>query len=104
MILLLQTESTAAWIGQGLGNLQVSPMYNLAVQGQPLGFPVVQAGHGGLIGMHQTTHPMAAASSTYQTLPPAPYTTTAMAAPIGHPRIAAYQQPQAELKNWVNNH
>ncbi|KAL1189482.1 GBF-interacting protein 1-like [Cardamine amara subsp. amara] len=86
------TESAAAWIGQGLGNLQVSPMYNIAVQGQPLGFPVVQAGHGGLIGIHQPAQPMAAASTTYQALPPAPYTTTAMAEPIGHPHPhIAYQ-------------
>jgi len=97
------TESAAAWIGQGFGNLQVNPMYNLAYQGQPLGFPVVQAGHGGLMGMHQPTQPMAAASTTYQTLPPPPHTTTAMGEPIGHPHIA-YQQPQAALTNWVNNY
>ncbi|CAL9219043.1 unnamed protein product [Arabidopsis halleri] len=100
-----QTESAATWIGQGFGNLQVNPMYNLAFQGQPLGFPVVQAGHGGLMGIHQPTQPMAAASTTYQTLPPPPppHTTTAMGEPIGHPHIA-YQQPQATLTNWVNNY
>ncbi|KAG7595314.1 GBF-interacting protein 1 [Arabidopsis thaliana x Arabidopsis arenosa] len=97
------TESAAAWIGQGFGNLQVNPMYNLAFQGQPVGFPLVQAGHGGLMGIHQPTQPMAAASTTYQTLPPPPHTTTAMGEPIGHPHIA-YQQPQAALTNWVNNY
>lgn len=103
MILLLQTESAAAWIGQGFGNLQVNPMYNLSLQGQPLGFPVVQGGHGGLMGIHQPTQPMTAASTTYQTLPQAPHTTTAMTEPIGHPHIT-YQQHQAALMNWVNNY
>lgn len=103
MILLLQTESAAAWIAQGLGNLQVNPMYNLALQGQPLGFPFVQAGHGGLMGIHQPTQPMAAASTTYQTLLPPPHTTAAMTEPIGQPHIA-YQQPQAALTSWVNNY
>ncbi|CAH2033427.1 unnamed protein product [Thlaspi arvense] len=97
------TESAAAWIGQGLGNLQVNPMYNLALQGQPLGFPVVQAGHSGIIGMHHPSQPMTAASATYQTLPPPPQSTRAMAEPTGHPHIA-YQQPQAALTNWDNNH
>ncbi|XP_019099546.1 PREDICTED: GBF-interacting protein 1-like [Camelina sativa] len=92
------TESAAAWIGQGFGNLQVNPMYNLAFQGPPLGFPVMQGGHGGLMGIHQPTLPMTAASITYQTLPPGPHTTTAMAEPIGHGHIA-YQQHQAAPTN-----
>ncbi|VVB00140.1 unnamed protein product [Arabis nemorensis] len=101
------TESAAAWIVQGLGNLQVNPMYNLALQGQPLGFPYLHTGHGGLMGIHQPTQPMAAASTTYQTLPPPPHTTTAMTEPIGNPHIAYQQpnqQPQAALTNWVNNY
>ncbi|CDY53767.1 BnaCnng25590D [Brassica napus] len=49
------TGNAAAWIGQGLGNLQMSQMYNLALQGQPLGFPVVQAGHRGLMGIQTLT-------------------------------------------------
>ncbi|XP_013591967.1 PREDICTED: uncharacterized protein LOC106300384 isoform X1 [Brassica oleracea var. oleracea] len=84
------TGNAAAWIGQGLGNLQMSQMYNLALQGQPLGFPVVQAGHRGLMGI-QTLTP----------LPPS-LTTTAMAEPIRHPNIA-YQQPQAAVTNRVDN-
>ncbi|CAA7015431.1 unnamed protein product [Microthlaspi erraticum] len=97
------TESAAAWIGQGLGNLQLNPLYNLALQRQPLGFPVVQAGQSGVIGMHQPSQPMAAASTTYQTLPPPPHTTTTMPEPIGHPHIAYQQQPQNALTNWLNN-
>ncbi|EOA40054.1 hypothetical protein CARUB_v10008748mg [Capsella rubella] len=78
------TESAAPWIGQGFGNLQ--------------------GGHGGLMGIHQPTLPMtAAASTTYQTLPPGPHTTTSMAEPIGNPHIT-YQQHQAALTNWVNNY
>ncbi|KAF8045108.1 hypothetical protein N665_5593s0002 [Sinapis alba] len=98
------TGNAAAWIGQGLGNLQMSPMYNLALQGQPLGFPVVQAGHRGLMGIHQPSQPMGAPSTTYQTLTPLPltFTTTAMAEPIRHPNIA-HQQPQATVTNRVNN-
>ncbi|CAN8321919.1 unnamed protein product [Cochlearia groenlandica] len=98
------TESAAAWIGHGLGNLQVNPMYNLAMQGQPHGFPVVQPGHNGLMGLgiHQQSHPMAAPSTTYQTLTP-PQHTTAMAEPVGHSHIA-YQQPQAALPNGVDNY
>ncbi|CAH8306230.1 unnamed protein product [Eruca vesicaria subsp. sativa] len=100
------TGNAAAWIGQGLGNLQMSQMYNLAaLQGQPLGFPVVQAGHRGLMGIHQPSQPMPALSTTYQTLtplPPPPLTTTAMSEPIRHPNIA-HQQPQAGLTNRVNS-
>ncbi|CAN7018555.1 unnamed protein product [Brassica rapa subsp. trilocularis] len=88
------TGNAGAWIGQGLGNLQ---MYNLALQGQPLGFPVVQAGHRGLMGIHQPSQPMPAPSTTYQTLTPLP-PTTAMAEPIRHPNIA-HQQPQAAVTN-----
>ncbi|XP_010480139.1 PREDICTED: GBF-interacting protein 1-like isoform X2 [Camelina sativa] len=97
------TESAAAWVGQGFGNLQLNPMYNLAFQGPPLGFPVMQGGHGGLMGIHQPTLPMTAASTTYQTFPPGPHTTTAMAEPVGHPHIA-YQQHQAAPTNWVNKY
>ncbi|RID56582.1 hypothetical protein BRARA_F00017 [Brassica rapa] len=91
------TGNAGAWIGQGLGNLQMNPMYNLALQGQPLGFPVVQAGHRGLMGIHQPSQPMPAPSITYQTLTPLP-PTTAMAEPIRHPNIA-HQQPQAAVTN-----
>ncbi|ESQ29885.1 hypothetical protein EUTSA_v10011305mg [Eutrema salsugineum] len=94
------TESAAAWIGQGLGNLQVNPMYNLALQGQPLGFPVVQAGHNGLMGVHQPSHSMAVQPTTYQTVTPPPHTTMAMAEPIGHSHIA---YPQVAVTNRVNN-
>lgn len=97
MIFLFQTGNAGAWIGQGLGNLQMNPMYNLALQGQPLGFPVVQAGHRGLMGIHQPSQPMPAPSITYQTLTPLP-PTTAMAEPIRHPNIA-HQQPQAAVTN-----
>ncbi|KAJ0230385.1 GBF-interacting protein 1-like [Hirschfeldia incana] len=98
------TGNAAAWIGQGLGNLQLSTMYNLALQGQPLGFPVVQAGHRGLMGIHQPSQPMSVPSATYQTLTPLPppFTMSAMAEPIRHPNIAQ-QQPQAAVTNRVNN-
>lgn len=104
MILLFQTGNAAGWIGQGLGNLQMSQMYNLALQGQPLGFPVVQAGHRGLMGIHQPSLPMPAPSTIYQTLTPLPppLITTAMSEPIRHPNIA-HQQPQAAVTNRVNN-
>ncbi|KAJ4918008.1 hypothetical protein Rs2_03558 [Raphanus sativus] len=98
------TGNAAGWIGQGLGNLQMSQMYNLALQGQPLGFPVVQAGHRGLMGIHQPSLPMPAPSTIYQTLTPLPppLITTAMSEPIRHPNIA-HQQPQAAVTNRVNN-
>ncbi|CAN8287948.1 unnamed protein product [Cochlearia groenlandica] len=95
------TESAAAWNGHGLGNLQVSPMYSLSLQGQPLGFSLVQTGHSGLMGIHQPSHHMAAPSTTYLTLtPPPPHSTMTMAEP--NPDIG-YQQPQAALTNRVNN-
>ncbi|KFK35559.1 hypothetical protein AALP_AA4G006700 [Arabis alpina] len=95
----LSPENAAAWMAQ----LQMNPMYNLALQGQQLGYPYLQAGHAGLMGIHQPTQPMAPTSTTYQTLPPPPQITSAMTEPIGQPHIA-YQQPQAALTNWVNNY
>ncbi|KAL0696410.1 hypothetical protein Bca4012_063590 [Brassica carinata] len=98
------TGNAAAWIGQGLGNLQMSPMYNIALQGQPLGFPVVQAGHRGLMGIHQPSQFMPAPATTYQTLTPLPppLNASAIAEPIRHPNTG-HQQPQAAGPNRVNN-
>ncbi|CAA7016326.1 unnamed protein product [Microthlaspi erraticum] len=66
-------------------NLQANPMYNLPFQGQPLGFPTVQAGFPGI---YQPTHPIL----------PAPTIT----APIGLPQTTN-QQPQAAVTNMGNN-
>ncbi|XP_010552357.1 PREDICTED: GBF-interacting protein 1-like [Tarenaya hassleriana] len=99
------SENATAWMaGQSLSNLQVSPMYNnLALQGQPLAFPPMQAGHGGFAGIYQPTHPvLATAPTSDQTLQPS-RTTPAMAETVG-PSPIAYQQPQAAQPNWASNY
>ncbi|KAF8048638.1 hypothetical protein N665_2449s0007 [Sinapis alba] len=73
-----------------LANLQVSAMYNLSLQGQPLVFPTLQ---GGFTGIYQQTQPIL----------PAPTMSSVTEQPIGLP-IITNQQPQAAPTNMDNNY
>ncbi|KAL5735604.1 hypothetical protein ACOSQ2_030392 [Xanthoceras sorbifolium] len=94
-------EGSGMWIpalGQDLSNMQINPVYNLALQGQHITFAPAQTGHGAFPGIYQPAQTMTAPSNVNPLLQPPQ--TMATAVDNMRPPSGAYQQAQLAQMNW----
>ncbi|TXG68012.1 hypothetical protein EZV62_009287 [Acer yangbiense] len=94
-------DGSGVWIpapGQDLSNLQINPLYNLALQGQHITFAPAQTGHGAFPGIYQPAQTMTAPSNVNPLLQ-SPQTMATAVDTMGPPS-GAYQQPQLAQMNW----
>ncbi|XP_044473576.1 GBF-interacting protein 1-like isoform X2 [Mangifera indica] len=95
------SEGSGVWIpsaGHDLSNMQINPLYNLALQGQHIAFAPAQAGHNAFPGIYQPAQTLAAPSNVNPLLQQSQAMAAAvetMALPSG-----AYQHSQVAQVNW----
>ncbi|XP_044501651.1 GBF-interacting protein 1-like isoform X2 [Mangifera indica] len=96
-----QTEGSGVWIptaGHDLSNMQINPLYNLALQGQHIAFAPAQTGPNAFPGIYQPAQTLATPAIVNPLLQQSQAVAAAvetMALPSG-----AYQQPQVAQLNW----